>query len=84
MALQANPLKELHTYRKILGVIGICHCPAVADIRQAYAKFEQACRYAASLLYSKHSHNQEQVPCQMEAATGHGLQHLCRRPCCDC
>jgi trafficking protein particle complex subunit 9 len=45
-ARRASPLAALHTYRKILGVIGIVHCPCLPDIRQAYNFFEQLCRCA--------------------------------------
>ena len=48
VAGQPSLLKELHTYRKVRGVIGICHCPAVADLDAAYARFEQICRCARS------------------------------------
>ncbi|KAK9802768.1 hypothetical protein WJX73_000202 [Symbiochloris irregularis] len=44
MAMQPSLLKDLHFYRKILGIIGICHCPANSNLPQAYAKFEAACR----------------------------------------
>ena len=44
VATQPSLLKELHTYRKVRGVIGICHCPAVQDLDQAYQRFEQNCR----------------------------------------
>ena len=53
VAVQPSPLKELHTYRKVLGVIGICHCPAVSNLKQAYAKFELACRCHAPTLMSR-------------------------------
>ena len=42
--MQASPLRELHFYRKVLGIIGICHCPANPNLAQAYATFEAACR----------------------------------------
>mmetsp|Transcript_26937 Transcript_26937/g.75892 ORF Transcript_26937/g.75892 Transcript_26937/m.75892 type:complete len:1891 (+) Transcript_26937:162-5834(+) len=35
------PLSACH---KILGVIGICHCPSHEQISEAYAEFEQKCR----------------------------------------
>ena len=47
MAGQSSLLKELHTFRKVRGVIGICHCPAVTDLSQAYARFEQICKCAS-------------------------------------
>jgi hypothetical protein len=41
---QRSPLAELQTCRKVLGIIGICHGPAVSNIGQMYAQFEESCR----------------------------------------
>ena len=49
-AAQKSPLTALHTYRKVLGVIGICHGPASADIAAAYQQFEAACRTYADAI----------------------------------
>lgn len=43
-ATAPNPLSCLYWHRKVLGVIGICHCPTVTDLVREYAAFEQACR----------------------------------------
>lgn len=43
-AAQKSVLTPLHTYRKVLGIIGICHGPAMADIGTAYRQFEARCR----------------------------------------
>ena len=43
-AAQRSALTALHTYRKVLGVIGICHGPECADMGAAYQQFEAACR----------------------------------------
>ncbi|BDA44212.1 probable trafficking protein particle complex subunit 9 at N-terminal half [Coccomyxa sp. Obi] len=43
-AAQKSALTPLHTYRKVLGIIGICHGPAMADIGTAYRQFEARCR----------------------------------------
>jgi hypothetical protein len=44
VALQPNPLSPLHNHRRILGVVGIMHCPHVKDITKAYLQFEQRCK----------------------------------------
>lgn len=43
-AAHKSALTPLHMYRKVLGVIGICHGPAVTDIGSAYRQFETRCR----------------------------------------
>ncbi len=44
LALQPSPLASLHNHRRVLGVIGVMHCPNVEDITKAYAQFEQRCK----------------------------------------
>lgn len=44
LALQPSALASLHAHRRVLGVIGIMHCPSVDDIGRAYAQFEQRCK----------------------------------------
>ena len=43
-ALQPSPLAPLHNHRRVLGVIGVMHCPHVQDVAKAYAQFEQRCK----------------------------------------
>lgn len=43
-ALAPAPLAALHAHRRVLGVIGVMHCPSVADISKALAQFEQRCK----------------------------------------
>ena len=40
----SSPLAPLAAHRRVLGVIGIYYCPAIADIAKAYATFEANCR----------------------------------------
>ncbi|GAB4823676.1 hypothetical protein N2152v2_010722 [Parachlorella kessleri] len=44
VALQPSPLSSLHNHRRVLGVVGIMHCPHVKDITKAYLQFEQRCK----------------------------------------
>jgi hypothetical protein len=44
VASEHNPLVALSAHKKVLGVIGLCFCPAVSDLAAAYASFEQQCR----------------------------------------
>ena len=44
VALQPTPLAPLHNHRRVLGVIGVMHCPHVQDVAKAYAQFEQRCK----------------------------------------
>ncbi|DBA86334.1 TPA: hypothetical protein ACH3X2_005568 [Trebouxia sp. C0005] len=44
MATKASPLASLHVHRRVLGVIGILHCPAAKDFEKAYSHFQQLCR----------------------------------------
>lgn len=44
LALQPSPLAPLHNHRRVLGVIGVMHCPNVDDVSKAYAQFEQRCK----------------------------------------
>ena len=39
-----SALAPLYSHRRVLGVIGIMHCPHVADMGQALAQFEQRCK----------------------------------------
>ena len=43
-ALQPSPLMPLHNHRRVLGVVGVMHCPSVQDIGKAYQQFEQRCK----------------------------------------
>jgi hypothetical protein len=43
-ALEPQPLAPLHSHRRVLGVIGVMHCPNVADVTKAYLQFEQRCK----------------------------------------
>ena len=43
-ALKPNPLSVLHMHRRILGLIGVLHCPSTPDFARAYAQFEHMCR----------------------------------------
>ena len=45
-ALKPNPLSVLHMHRRILGLIGVLHCPTTPDFARAYAHFEHMCRQA--------------------------------------
>ncbi|KAL0049175.1 hypothetical protein WJX82_008170 [Trebouxia sp. C0006] len=44
VATKASPLASLHVHRRVLGVIGILHCPAAKDFEKAYSHFQQLCR----------------------------------------
>lgn len=44
LALQPCALTPLHNHRRVLGVIGVMHCPHVGDIAKAYQQFEQRCK----------------------------------------
>lgn len=44
LGLEVQPLAPLHNHRRVLGVVGIMHCPNVADISKAYLQFEQRCK----------------------------------------
>lgn len=44
LSLQPSPLTPLHNHRRVLGVIGVMHCPSVEDVGKAYAQFEQRCK----------------------------------------
>ncbi len=44
LALEASPLAPLHSHRRVLGVIGVMHCPDVQDVTKAYLQFEQRCK----------------------------------------
>jgi hypothetical protein len=41
---QKDLMTPLHTHRKVLGVIGICHGAAMQDIKHAYESFGKSCR----------------------------------------
>ncbi len=43
--MQKDLMAPLYTHRKVLGVIGICHGPAVPDIKSAYESFGKSCRW---------------------------------------
>ena len=45
MAIKPSPLASLHVHRRVLGVIGILHCPLAPDLDKAYSQFQQLCRY---------------------------------------
>ena len=45
-ALHVSPLTALHTHRKVLGVIGVCHCPEHQSLSEAYDKFETKAKSA--------------------------------------
>ena len=45
-ALHVSPLTALHTHRKVLGVIGVCHCPEHQSLSEAYDKFESKAKSA--------------------------------------
>ena len=44
VGMQKDLMAPLYTHRKVLGVIGICHGPAVPDIKSAYESFGKSCR----------------------------------------
>lgn len=44
LALQPCGLAPLHNHRRVLGVIGVMHCPSVDDVGKAYQQFEQRCK----------------------------------------
>ena len=44
VALKASPVAALHMHRRVLGVIGILHCPTARDFDKAVAQFETMCR----------------------------------------
>eukprot|EP00897_Mesotaenium_endlicherianum_P008114 jgi/Mesen1/7330/ME000376S06481 len=39
-----SPWEDFQSHRKILGVIGLCHCPQSPDIGEAYEDFMSACK----------------------------------------
>eukprot|EP01025_Chloroclados_australasicus_P033741 TRINITY_DN3449_c1_g1_i6.p1 TRINITY_DN3449_c1_g1~~TRINITY_DN3449_c1_g1_i6.p1 ORF type:complete len:1325 (-),score=173.53 TRINITY_DN3449_c1_g1_i6:756-4730(-) len=41
---ERTPMTELHAHRRILGVIGICHCQLLPDVDEAYVEFERVCK----------------------------------------
>lgn len=45
MATRPSPLASLHVHRRVLGVIGILHCPSAKDFGKAYGQFQQMCKY---------------------------------------
>lgn len=49
-ALAPSPLAALHSHRKVLGVIGILHCPSTLDLGRACRQFEQSCKYVVMFL----------------------------------
>ncbi len=40
-----SPLAPLAAHRRVLGVVGLFYCPAIADLAKAYAAFEKQCRW---------------------------------------
>ena len=44
VAIKPSPLASLHVHRRVLGVIGILHCPSAQDLDKAYSQFQQLCR----------------------------------------
>ena len=56
VATKPSPLASLHVHRRVLGVIGILHCPAVRDLEKAYAQFQQTCRSRAAITFSTSVH----------------------------
>lgn len=46
-----SPWEDFQPYRKIHGVIGICHCPSSPDLGSVLAQFLAACKgYSSSLI----------------------------------
>ncbi|KVI00078.1 TRAPP II complex, Trs120 [Cynara cardunculus var. scolymus] len=46
-----SPWEDFQSYRKILGVIGICHCPSCPDLDSVVGQFVAACKgYPSSLV----------------------------------
>ncbi|KAF0718616.1 Aste57867_1586 [Aphanomyces stellatus] len=46
------PCEEVHASSRPLAIIGICHCPSTANLRQAYAHFESAvARYPSAIVH---------------------------------
>lgn len=43
-AVAINKRASLSACHKVLGVIGICHCPTHEQINEAYEEFEQKCK----------------------------------------
>lgn len=46
-----SPLAPLAAHRRVLGVVGLFYCPAIADLAMAYAAFEKQCRCTSTLLF---------------------------------
>ena len=42
--MQKDLMAPLYTHRRVLGVIGVCHGPAVVDVKNAYESFGKSCR----------------------------------------
>ncbi|XP_024356422.1 trafficking protein particle complex II-specific subunit 120 homolog [Physcomitrium patens] len=40
----SSPWEDFQTHRKILGVIGLCHCPLTSEISSAYEQFLTICK----------------------------------------
>lgn len=51
-AAQRSPLAALHTHRKVLGIIGVCHGPSVSDFNEVFKEFEDSCRCAFCSYFS--------------------------------
>lgn len=46
-----SPWEDFQSYRKIHGVIGICHCPSSPDLDSVVTQFVTACKlYSSSLI----------------------------------
>lgn len=46
-----SPWEDFQSHRKILAVIGICHCPSSPDLRSVSNQFTAACKsYSSSLV----------------------------------
>lgn len=47
---EPSPWEEFQAYRKIHGVIGICHCPSNSDLESVVVEFGSVCRSYGSAL----------------------------------
>ncbi|RHY89673.1 hypothetical protein DYB37_004538 [Aphanomyces astaci] len=49
--LSSASCDEVHAWNRPLGVIGLCHCPSTADLRDAYADFKRAAlKYPSAII----------------------------------
>ena len=82
VATKASPLASLHVHRRVLGVIGILHCPAAKDFEKAYSHFQHLCRCAQCTTTCKFStfacHNMKPSPACIACTA------LCVSSCASC